>query len=445
MRERCDTAQPSCNNCHKKGRKWKLGCIRETLDSRTHVLFPSPISGRYGTGDTSRYIENSGFFYLDRPDFELQLTTRLPGGSPIPVRVKEIEPVHHERLLHYYQSNVNEGRNSDAQFWDPPIVLYLTDRQTFFGQTRLLLKRAMQEVFTKKHENGYLWPWDCFDFPEMDWLGEVVELIHTFSQGAMNLTYFSMIHKADSLLFFNYLLDHAFLIDGDQRNQLFANLSNPPTDTFKWISSETITRSLKAVIFPFMDRYSKEVLSHLHELLLQMSKAKEVSSARNDLAFCLSFLMLVVLGQNQARLVSLADLAAKGEKGIDLSKSDAEDYIRNMETQLGDFIIQFHEFAIKKRRQPAPPSGNMSKPEEQYAARFGLMDRITVITQSYRAYTRNTTIPKKTFVKAEKSPDALEPESFELEHFGIEHFEARNIHRLCWRFVDGIVEWRAPT
>lgn len=298
----------------------------------------------------------------------------------------------------------------------------------------------MQGVFTKRHDGGYHWPWDCFDFPQMDWLGDVVELIHSFSQGAMNQPFYAMIHKADSLLFFNYLLDHTFLIDGDQREQLFANLSNPPQNrNFKWISSETITRSLKAVVYPYLERYSREVLKELHDLLLLMSKSKDVSSARNDLAFCLSFLMLVVLGQNQARLISLADLTAKGEKGIDLSHSEAKKHVRDMEEQLGNFIMQFHEFAIKKRRQPGPPAGNMMKPEEQYAAQFGLMARITEVTQSHRVYTRPS---RKMFIKAESPAGALEPDSFDLTYFEMEHFEARNIHRLCWKFVDAIVDWK---
>jgi hypothetical protein len=351
----------------------------------------------------------------------------------------------HERLLHYYQSDVEANSNNHAQFWDPPIVLYLENKQNFLDQTRQRLSRSMGEVFTKKHDNGFYWPWDCFDFPQMDWLGDVVELIHTFSQGASakNLSFFNMTHKADSLLFFNYLLDHPFLIEGDQREQLFANLANPPINReFKWISSETITRSLKAVVYPFLEKFSREVLTELHNLLLQMSKSKDVSSARTDLAFCLSFLMLVVLGQNQARLVSLADLTARGDKSIDLSQEEAEHHIREMEEQLASFIIQFHEFAMKKRRQPGSPVGNLDKPEEQYAAQFRLMARITEITQQHRVYTRSS---KKMYIKAENPADALEPQSFGLDHFDVERFEADNIHRLCWKFMDAIVEWRPTT
>lgn len=442
MKERCDKGMP-CSNCRdKKTRKWKMGCVRDQLDTRTHLLFPPPIKDRYNLHGTNNYVDNSGFFYLDRPAFTLNLTTGLK-GVPIPVWVKEIEPVNHERLLRSYKANTANGNNDAEQFWDPPIALYRADkhhdRKSFHDQIENILIHSMIQALEAKHDNGYWWPWRCFDFKDMDWLGEIVETIHTFSQECKGVGFFASIRKASSLLLFNYLLDHPFLIEGNEREKLAANLSNPPAclET-EWVSSEVVTRSLKAVVFPPILKGSSEVLKELHELLLQISKNKEMSSARNDLAFCLSFLMLVLLGQNQARLVLLADMATNGETGVNLGPADAEKHIRDMETQLGDFIIQFHEFALKKRRKPQGPSGDLSKIEEQVSARFGLMGKVAAITREYRVYTRP---PGKVFVKAESPAEACKPASFDLNEFSVESFEARNIQRLCWKFVDAIIDW----
>lgn len=440
MKERCDKGRP-CSNCHeKKTRKWKMGCIRDQLNDRTDFLFPAPISNRYTLPGTNSYVEDSGFFYLDRPAFQLNFTTGLK-GLPIPLWVKEIEPVKNERLLRSYEADTKSGSNSAAQFWDPPIVVYLPGWQfgpSFSSQVESSLKHSMLKALEEKHETGYYWPWRCFDFEHMDWLGEIVETIHAFSQESRGTTYFSSIRKASSLLLFNYLLDHPFLIEGDQQDRLAAHLSNPPSHLgTKWVSSEAVTRSLKAVVFPPIRQGSREVLKELHDLLLQMSKSKEVSGARNDLAFCLSFLMLVLLGQNQARLVLLADMTANGETGVNLQEAEMERHIREMETQLGDFIIQFHEFALKKRRKPRVPSGEASKLEEQYSAHFGLMGKVAAITRRYRVYTKP---PKEMFIKAESPADHLKPDSFDFKDFNVASFEAGNVQRLCWKFVDAVMD-----
>lgn len=441
MKERCDKGKP-CSNCHeKKTRKWKMGCIRDQLNDRTDLLFPPPISNRYGLPGTNSYVEDSGFFYLDRPEFKLDFTTGLK-GLPISLWVKEIEPVKNERLLRSYQADTKNGSNDAAGIWDPPIALYLPGFQfgpnSFSSQVEAALKHSMLKALEEKHQNGYHWPWRCFDFEHMDWLGEIVETIHTFSQECRVTTYFSSIRKASSLLLFNYLLDHPFLIEGDQQDRLIAHLSNPPSHLgTKWMSSEAVTRSLKAVVFPPIRQGSREVLKELHELLLQMSKSKEVSGARNDLAFCLSFLMLVLLGQNQARLVLLADLTANGEAGVNLQPAEAEKHIREMETQLGDFIIQFHEFALKKRRKPRATSGEASKPEEQYSAHFGLIGRVGAITQQYRVYNQR---PKEMFIKAESPADHMKPESFDFKDFAVSSFESHNVQRLCWKFVNAVMD-----
>lgn len=419
-----------------------MGCVRDQLHDRAHLLFPPPITGRYNLPGTNNYVDNSGFFYLDRPPFQLNLTTGLK-GPPIPVWVKEIEPVKPERLLRSYEADTKNGSNSAAQFWDPPIALYRADRQTdpksFHNRIEVILKQSMLQALDAKHESGYWWPWRCFDFEDMDWLGEIVETIYTFAHDFQGAPFFGSIRKASSLLLFNYLLDHPFLIEGDQQQRLAAHLSNPPTNIgTKWVSSEVVTRSLKAVVFPPILKGSSEVLKELHDLLLQMSKSKEVSGARNDLAFCLSFLMLVLLGQNQARLVLLADMTTNGEAGVNLGAAEAETHILEMETQLGDFIIQFHEFALKKRRKPHLSTGDMSKPEEQYSAHFGLMGKVAAITQRYRVYTQ---LPKEMFIKAECPAEHVKPESFDIKDFAVRSFEAGNIQRLCWKFVDAVTEY----
>ncbi|ETN38294.1 uncharacterized protein HMPREF1541_06325 [Cyphellophora europaea CBS 101466] len=463
MKEKCDRNLP-CGNCHdKKGRKWKLGCVRETLEYRGKHLFPPPIANRYNIDHTNRYVDSSGFFYLNKDAFQLKLSMGL-GGPPFEVTVKEMEPVEHQRLLRSFQADTKDEDLKVSSFWDPPIVLYLTNKDQAVDDLRSQLHRSMHAIFNERHENGYHWPWKNFDFQRMDWVSEIVEKIHDFGQHASQMSFYSSLRKAQGLLYFNYILDHPLLVLEEEREKLFAHLEPQEGVEHKYVSPETIQRFIKAIAYPFLTNWSTAILKELHELLLSMAKAKEISSAKNDLAFCLSFMMLVFIGQTQARLVLLAQMSEE-EKGINMTQSEAQEYIEALEEQLGTYIIHFHEFAMKKRRKPQAPSGDPRKPEEQYAAQYGLMGKIAEITQKFRAYyslsypyhqasfaRQNTTkIPRKTknrttkLVKDETETlwpaDDWKPTTFDLGELDYAEFEKENIHRLCWKFVDAIIVW----
>jgi hypothetical protein len=486
MKEKCDAGFP-CNNCQgKKGRKWKLGCIRDTLYKRADLLFPTKIAQRYDMAQTSVYVHDSAFCYSEGDVFMLNLKIGL-GGPPLRVPVKEMEPLKSDRQLTSFQANTQRSGNNTVDSWDPPIVLYTTDKNQFVTGLIDQLKASQQYVFTERHTNGFWWPYKFFEMEEMDWVSEVVEKIHEFQQMSNNMAFYSSIYKAQSLLYFSYIIDHTFLVDGDEdRRMLFTHLSSPPQGTVPYINPEQISRPIKSIAYPFLVRYSTEILKELHELLLKIAKAKEPSRADHDLAFCLSFMMLVFISASQSRIVMLKELS-KTEPEIKVSETDCKEFLQTIETEVATYIIHFHEFATKKRRKsstsPAAASpldmemGGMdntsSKPlEEQYAIRFNLMGCIEDIMQSHRAYhnlyyhhhhhhqpntasvfprasrtgnqqrKKDKDISNKKNMMTDPLPWTAGPNLKRPHEVGVvpkpdvTQFEVQNLHQLCWRFME---------
>lgn len=324
------------------------------------------------------------------------------GGPPLEIPVREVDPLEQKRMLQSFQINTESGNIDTRLTWDPPIVPYLTNKDSFVNSLFNQLAKSIQNVFDRKHDDGYYWPWRCFEDLSCRWVGEVAEKIHEFHHNAANIQYFAPIRKAHTVLYFNYLLDHPLMVKTQEdKDHLFSQLEHhpDPAQLQKWISPETIQRFLKASIFPFLMKTTTELLAKLHETLLAMARAKpkdEVvaggSLAQRDLAFSLSFMLLIIIGQTQSRLLMLHELYSKGEPGIDLGLQEAQIHIDEIEKSLGDYIINFHEFATKKRKRPVKPNalvspvGGVYREEEIYSGNFELMKHVEGFMRQYRTF-----------------------------------------------------------
>jgi hypothetical protein len=396
MKEKCDDGNP-CGRCGNKiGRKWKLGCLRDRLEQRVDYFFPTPIANRYDLAETNRYIDGTGFTYLHhRPDFTISLSMGV-GGPPLQIPVREVSPLEQKRILQSFQINNDSGSIDTKPTWDPPIVPFSLKKDSFVNNLFNQLGNSIRSVFDRKHQGGYYWPWRCFEDLSCHWVGEVAEKIHEFHHNAATVTYFDPIRKAHTALYFNYLLDHPFLVkEPEHISHLLSRLENGPdaAETPQYISPETIQRFVKASIFPFLRKTTGELLAKLHETLLAMARAKpkdEIaggSLAQRDLAFSLAFMLLIIVGQTQSRLLMLSELS-KTEPGINLSLHDAQQHIDEVEEKLGRYIIHFHEFATKKRQRPRqsnvlPTPVETRKAEEAYSANFQLMKHVEGFMRQY--------------------------------------------------------------
>jgi hypothetical protein len=386
---------------------------------------------------TNRHIYNFGFSYLDRPSFRLKLET----GSlsrPLEVIVKEIEAMDasSSNSLAFKMERTSSVVyvNETITMWNPPVVLYMVDKEADVRKLRAQLRYWMSSIYETRHTGDpeKRWPWPCFQTEDMDWEGEVVEAIQEYYR--RDFASHEILQKAQCLLFFGYILDQAFEVSVDSRETLFENLQSLPSaknlDQMP-IAPDTVARFIKMIVYGYAYELAHSVLAALQELLDSMARGKEISTARSDLAFCLSFLLLVYLGQSQARLVMLAEMSAK-EPGIGLSIDQARHYIQEMEHTLGTYLIHFHEFAVK-RRKPTVPSSPTSDAEEQHARDKGLMDSMKGLFSKYCAYKP----PAPVKIKAE--PLSAPPRTFELPAPTIERFDLLNTHRLCWKFVSAIL------
>ena len=334
-------------------------------------------------------------------------------------------------------SSCKDGMVRTTTIWNPPLVPYMMDKPVDVKQLIAQLKFWMEDVFNARHTgpDEQRWPWPCFKHEDMDWEGEIVETIQDYH--CAGLRSHALLKKAQSLLFFGYILDHSFLVSAESRQTLMANLQNaPPVHEWKDkdIGPETITRFIKMIACGYAFELSHGVLAGLQEILHGMALGKETSTARTDLAFCVTFLLLVFLAQSQSRLLMLAELS-KSEPGINLSRADAETHIHQMEHTLGSYMIHFHEFAVKRRKQ-TPPSLQVLDADEQHALNYKLMDKVAELFFKYCAYS-----PLTSKIKAEPlSASHARPETLELGTPDINVFDVRNTHRLCWKFVSALLE-----
>ena len=364
------------------------------------LFFPSPIQNRYNVSGTNQYIDGTAFSYLmHRPYFALKLSMGV-GGPPLEVTVREVEPLNHKRILQSFQINRENGSIHTRPTWDPPIVPYTTNKKAFVDNLFTQLAWSMKEVFERKHESGYYWPYKCFEGMPT-WVGEVAEKIHEFHHNAETLKYFHPIRQAHTVLYFNYMLDHPLAVkDHDHISDMVSNLENKPDadDLRNFINPETIGRFVKASIFPKLVKVTTELLKTLHDTLMAMAtaKAKDTvaggSNAQRDLVFSLSFMLLIIVGQTQSRLLLLSELS-KSEAHIKLPLEEARNHIDEIEKGLAYYIIYFHDFVIKKRARPSRTNPNQSlsptgdpNPEEAYSANFKLMLQVEELTRKYRMF-----------------------------------------------------------
>ncbi|RMZ80610.1 hypothetical protein DV738_g2547, partial [Chaetothyriales sp. CBS 135597] len=248
--------------------------------------------------------------------------------------------------------------------WTPPLLLYLTNKEESTRDIFNQLSDCMNRVFSIKENDPIIkplqahWPWPCFDSNDNDWEASIV--IAIFEYWRKDIPSHKILGKAHTVLFFNY--------------------NTQGYDPSKKVSPDIINSFLKSLVFDWTLECTRDILKELHNLLHNMALGKETSNATSDLAFCLSFMMLVILSQTQSRLLLLTTYN-KREIGIELSHAEANRLILEMEDKVATYIIHFHEFALM-RRKVAPNSPNSADAAERHAEFFGLMGKVKELTLS---------------------------------------------------------------
>ncbi|RMD41925.1 hypothetical protein DV735_g3248, partial [Chaetothyriales sp. CBS 134920] len=326
-----------------------------------------------------------------------------------------------------------------TKVWTPPLLLYLTDKdetkQSIFNQ----LSDCMSRVFSVKEDDPIIkpnqvhWPWPCFDSNDNDWEAYIV--IAIFEYWRKDIPSHKALGKAHTVLFFNYVLDHMWQVTGEALTEMLGNLRNTQGyDASLRVSPDIINSFLKSMVFHWTLECSTDVLKELHDLLHTMALGKDTSTAMSDLAFCLSFMMLVILGQTQSRLLLLTTYE-KREIGIDLAVAEANRLIAEMEDKVATYIIRFHEFALMRRKAVASSPDSVDA-AEKHAESFGLMHKVKELTMHQFSAFSDPSLHK---ANAEFPLVDQRPSEFGLPSLDIKRFDPLNTHRLCWKFVDAIL------
>jgi len=396
----CDAEVVPCQRCEaKENRKWNLPCIRMHSDAEAYMtcLLPgemmSPSANaladeteevlrhRLNREEVNKYIERSMYFYNPSPSFTIPLRMRH-FHHPLKVKVKEYYPIDTELSIRPAFQTVRDPRGNRTGLvntWNPPITLYLKDGDREVEKIRCHIRGWFHQVFQEK-DNPYPWPWACLDDDEEDWQAEMVVLMHQYYQE--HIPQHHALKVALSLLFFNHLLIQTFYVPPDAIHHLQSHLeAEPPrpVDGVVCVVPATVNRFLKMIVLPVALEAARKSLERLHDLLLKIAIDGNGSMARNDLAFCLAFLILIFLGRTQSAVLQLSTLDP-ADTGVDFSFDEARTLITEMEEKLGKYVILFHDYGWKKRSKPSSSPTEDFDDAERHARSFCLIEKMRQVT-----------------------------------------------------------------
>jgi hypothetical protein len=101
-----------------------------------------------------------------------------------------------------------------------------------------------------------------------------------------------------------------------------------------------VNKFLKMLLLPVLEELMQNALTGLEGVLFSRAKDKP------ELTISLSFLILVIAGRTADSISQLEFANARGEDGS-LSKDDAMDAIRTLDSSLSDVIIELSAFGLR--------------------------------------------------------------------------------------------------
>ena len=342
----CDESEP-CAPCRKRMRTWRLGCTRRRLPERLDILLPDILTAHLEFKKVCSFINTNAEMYRG-PTFHLPLTQFLGQRGPLWIPVREIAPLG-SKLIQSRQFTINDERIVETLDLDSlPVVPYWPPKRTKeeiaqIEQTLMQWLRGIAHtersdwqgyVFPRKKVDVYLW--------ERNILGQICYLLdpskpeHEQLEAAMELT------------FFNYIQIHAFVVPPDQFKYVYNKLQNPafsghrpaPNDE---VCSRAVNAFLAMLTMHKFKLLAAGTLEHLNFLFADRKSTVEIGV----LAFCESFLFLLVLAQLQKSVLENT-MMEQDDEATNFSKDDAVREIKRMEDELAIVIIELCVFKLRK-------------------------------------------------------------------------------------------------
>jgi hypothetical protein len=280
--------------------------------------------------------------------FPLLLTLQV--GKPLSIMVREVEPS--PVLLRMYgftsRSDQTAERLEMVTLESPPVLPYYDEEkdQKAFDDIRTSVVAWCKSVSLTTADTGPDWGWVFFDRdhenPERQLFNQILNLARLLPTDKPES---ELLQTFLRLLFFNFIMSTAFVVPEDEVESLYQRLLDTRFHGRQLTSGAVVcprgvNKFLKMLLLPVLEELMQNALTGLEGVLFSRAKDKP------ELTISLSFLILVIAGRTADSISQLEFANARGEDGS-LSKDDAMDAIRTLDSSLSDVIIELSAFGLR--------------------------------------------------------------------------------------------------
>lgn len=454
FRIECDGGEP-CAQCRRRMRTWKLPCSRERLPERLHYLLPLILTGSLQVEKVRDFIGTHAERYLPGQDpFHLPLTQYLDTGEGeeepeqrqryLWLQVREAEPLGPKlhRKGAFSVVNTEAGPVDQEVEREAPVLIPLIPpgkQQEVDKDVSDILELWLRQFLDERDSR-----WEWYVFPrgkEQAWqrnvLGQICRLLDPKN------TEHATLEIAMELTFFNHLLTHAFVVPDEHIKWLYTQKLQHPQ--FKnripaggvTVAPRPVNMYLSMIVLNKVRLQAVATLEHINKLF----ESRDDSALVGTLAFCESFLLLMVLAQLQRSVLEHARLG-KDVYDETITIEDAKRLINEMEDELATPIVELCVFKLRKisKKRKASSSSSMAIPEDVEAETDGtatrFFDNLRVITeQSGRSI---WCAGFRQCAKQQAVNLGVLSSQTNLGEIDVKTFGVRNIQRLLKRLYDAV-------
>ena len=369
----------------KQLRKWSLPCIRGKLEDRWKYVQPRLLSHHLTLERLQDYIDlHEEALTSSTQTTQVVHLTLLIGNETLAVPVKEIE---HQSLMEITRNQAartvmwtkDHGVYTPLEHYGPPVfpVWHIAAQLGL----DVVIPQQIISWFERTIDDGdtmVAWfPFHCFSDTEREealWHRDILTEVCSYYRQA--LPGHKCLREGLLLALLNQFMIKVPLVTEMSTQQLYNGIKDPdfrsrlPPRNY---TLSAVNKFLKGMILPTIEERTQKVLQHLRTLLFK----KTESGADKDLTFCLCFLVMMIIGRNQVKVLSRT--RTDGELGLE--RQEAWPLIHEMEQQGAAPIIGLAKYRFdpsQKARSSAAPQRRDSM--EGHSFSFKLLAKVARIT-----------------------------------------------------------------
>jgi hypothetical protein len=347
MKERCFLDELSvqdgiCKKCRtllNNYRTWGLTCTQRGFDQRGNFMVPKVLSLQLTARQVSAFIKDNVESVVPNSSIKLSLTMGF--GEPLLLNAIEVVPRGQgaTRMLGFGLSG--SGLSTPEVLDNPPILPFLNDRHAIERHINHWLDSMIRESNTELP--GHFFPED-----NEQWQKEMLAIICQYHWRCLpNLEAtgqgpYQTLRWALKLIVLNHIMCHCFFVPDDEIDALSRQLRYYRLDqSAKCVCPRLANKVIKSILLPMLYMTIDRVMCGLQKIL----RSRGDEEVLWDIAFCVVFLCLIVVGKTQ---VSLVERLTARLPDANVSYATAD--IKEMESELSTHLISMfhHRFGTMK-------------------------------------------------------------------------------------------------